>query len=79
MVAALGWPEALQIKSCMFTRRSRSQRRGQLLDLGTASPPGRAGALMTKLLFALLPPYQLGHAGRVSLNQIVMCEASAAI
>lgn len=48
---------------------------GQLLDFGAASPPGRTWTLLTGLFFGLFPLYTLGHAWRVFLDQVVLCEA----
>lgn len=73
----------LLIVGCWFTllharqaqRVGEARWPGQLLDFGAASPPGRAWALLTGLVFGLFPLYTLGHAWRVFLDQVILCEA----
>ncbi|WP_209427954.1 hypothetical protein [Pararhodobacter sp. SW119] len=70
------WLTLLHARQARFAAEARWPAR--LLDFGTQSPPGRAWALLTGLVFGLFPLYALGHAWNMFRSHVVLCEEGAA-
>ena len=70
------WLTLLHARQARLARDARWPAR--LLDFGTESPPGRAWALLTGLVFGLFPLYALGHAWNMFRRHVVLCEEGVA-